>query len=140
MVMSVMEISRRGLPRLVRDVGLSQKPNQKVYAYASSMRIGQNQPPVSSEHKLVSPARVGTIEPQYFQTPNQLAARHGRQPRRHADIFSGRRIVVCPNVGIGNPLAMLKSTQSSTASARWRRQASSVFPVAQTPGNSGTSP
>jgi len=37
------------------------------------MRVGQNQPAVSSEHKLVPAACVGTFKPQPFQTLNQFA-------------------------------------------------------------------
>jgi len=45
----------------------------KVYANVFPMRVGQNQPAVSSEHKLVPAACVGTFKPQPFQTLNQFA-------------------------------------------------------------------
>jgi hypothetical protein len=53
--------------------GLSQKPNQQVYANVSPMRLEQNQLAISSEHKLVSAACIGTFNPQPFQTLNQFA-------------------------------------------------------------------
>jgi len=71
--MSVIDASNRGLPFLLRDTGLSQKPNQQVYANVSPMRVGQNQPAVSSEHNLVPAACVGAFKSQPFQTLNQFA-------------------------------------------------------------------
>jgi hypothetical protein len=73
MAMSVIDASNRGLPFFSCDTGLSQKPNQQVYANVSPMRVGQDQPAVSSEHKLVPATCVGTFKPQPFQTLNQFA-------------------------------------------------------------------
>ena len=73
MPMSVIDGSNRGAPFFSCDTGLSQKPNQQVYTNVSSMQVGQNQPAVSSEHKLVPAACVGTFKPQPFQTLNQFA-------------------------------------------------------------------
>ena len=67
------DASNRGLPFFSGDTGLSQKPNQQVYANVSPMGVGQNQPTVSSKHKLVPAACVGAFKPQPFQTLNQLA-------------------------------------------------------------------
>ena len=71
--MSVIDASSRGLPFFSCDTGLSQKPNQQIYANFSPMRVGKNQPAVSSEHKLVTAACVGTFKPQPLQTLNQFA-------------------------------------------------------------------
>ena len=72
MATSVIDASSRGLPFFSRDAGLPQKPSQQVYANISSMRVGQNQPAVPSEHKLVPTSCVGAFKPQPFQTPNQF--------------------------------------------------------------------
>jgi hypothetical protein len=73
MAMSVIDASNRGSPFLSRDTGLSQKPNQQIYANVSPMRVGQNQPAISSEHKLVPAPCVGTFKPQPLQTLDQFA-------------------------------------------------------------------
>ena len=82
--MSIIHTSHRGAPFFSRDTGLSEKPNQQVYAHVFPMRVGHNQPAVSSEHKLVPAACVGTFKPQPFQTLHQFATRHMRETRHSA--------------------------------------------------------
>src|SRR5207245_5800208 len=121
----------RALPLLPGEACLSQDHRQKTQTDGSPVRIRYREYPLAPYHELVLASRVGALESETSQGGNELAALD-RSPRGHQLAFLTSTLVL-PSGGTRSPLATRTRTHSSTTSASWSRQASSVGPVAITP-------
>src|SRR5207247_10461927 len=126
----------RALPLLPGEACLSQDHRQKTQTDGSPVRIRYREHPLAPHHELVLASRVGALESETSQGGNELAAAD-RSPRGHQLAFLTSTLMP-PSGGTRSPLATRTRTHSSTTSASWSRQASSVGPVAITPGSPGT--
>ena len=119
------------LPILAPDAGLPEDEAEELGADVAFVRIGNCENELTAHHELVLAAGEGTFEPQGCASPQSRLGAWSAPTE--ASTGSAILTVAPSSVGTSRPRATRTRSHSSTTSARSRRHASSVVPVATTP-------